>query len=95
MNDKNSHSNTNTLIKQGNIKAIINWYKITTTKAKASNKHTSLKPTNNLKQLKKLFNILPPSIIYEKYPYLCLTFVLIYNIILNEKRKEDVFISPD
>ena len=66
-----------------------------TTNASAASKHISLKPTNNLKQLKKLFNILPPNIIYEKYKYLCLTFVLIYNIIFNEKRKEDVFISPD
>jgi len=66
-----------------------------TTSAKEASKHINLKPTNSLKQLKKLFNILPPNIIYEKYSYLCLTFVLIYNIILNEKRKVDVFISPD
>ena len=66
-----------------------------TTNASAASKHISLKPTNNLKQLKKLFNILPPSIKYAKMLILCLTFVLIYNIILNEKRKVDVFISPD
>ena len=54
-------------MKQGNIKAIINWYNIIITSDIAANKHISLKPTNNLKQLKKLFNILPPSIIYEKY----------------------------
>ena len=37
------------------------------TNTKEAKKQSSLKPTNNLKQLKKLFNILPPSIIYEKY----------------------------
>ncbi len=66
-----------------------------TTRASRANKHINLKPTNSLKQLKKLFNILSPNIIYDKYLYLCLTFVTIYNIIKNEKRKEDVFISPD
>lgn len=40
---------------------------MTTTKANSNNKHISLKPTNHLKQLKNLFNILPPIIIYEKY----------------------------
>ena len=65
------------------------------TRAIEDNRHSNLNPTKSLKQLKKLFNILSPSIIYEKYFILCLTFALIYNIIFNEKRKEDVFISPD
>ena len=92
---RNSHNNTKTLIKQGNISAIINWYNIMIVSAITRSKQISLNPTKSLKQLKKLFNIRPPSIIYEKYYDLCLTFVLIYNIIFNEKRKEDVFISPD
>lgn len=58
-------------------------------------KHINLKPANNRKQLKKLFSILSPNIIYEKNYELCLTFIIIYNIIFNEKRKADVFISPD
>jgi len=45
----------------------------------------NFKPTKNLKQLKKLFNILPPSIKYEKKLILCLTFVYYYNIIYNEE----------
>ena len=75
MNSMNSIINTNTFIKQGNINVIINWYKIIIVRDKTINRHISFNPTNNLKQLKKLFNILPPSIIYEKYWYLCLTFV--------------------
>ena len=74
MNDKNSNNNTKTLIKQGNNKVIINWYNITITKTIEANKQINLKPANNLKQLKKLFNILPPNIIYEKIVYMCLTF---------------------
>ena len=67
MNSMNSIINTNTFIKQGNINVIINWYKIIIVRDKTINRHISFNPTNNLKQLKKLFNILSPTIIYEKY----------------------------
>ena len=56
---------------------------------------TSFNPAKKRKQLKKLLNILSPSIKYAKNYNLCLTFAINYNIILNEKRKVDVFISPD
>ena len=68
---------------------------MTITKTIHKSRVINFKPTKNLKQLKKLFNILPPIIKYEKYIILCLTFVYYYNIIYNEKRKADVFISPD
>ncbi len=45
------------------------------TKAIQISKVINFKPTKNLKQLKKLFNILPPIIKYEKNTILCLTFV--------------------
>lgn len=95
MNNKNSQNRTNTLKKQGNIRVIINWYVITITKIIHKIKQINLKPTKQRKILKKLFNIISPSINYAKYYTWCLTFVKIYNIILNEKRKADVFISPD
>ena len=81
----NSKNKTNTLIKQGNINVIIKWYKIIITKTIHRSRVINFKPTKNLKQLKKLFNILPPIIKYEKYSILCLTFVIYYNIIYNEE----------
>ena len=39
---------------------------MTITKTKHPSKANSLSPAKNLKQLKKLFNILPPSIKYAK-----------------------------
>ncbi len=48
---------------------------MTITKTIHKRRVISFKPTKNLKQLKKLFNILPPIINYEKDVNLCLTFV--------------------
>lgn len=68
---------------------------MTITKTIHRSRQINLKPTKQRKIFKKLFNIISPSIKYAKYYTWCLTFVKIYNIILNEKRKVDVFISPD
>ena len=64
------------MIKQGNINVIIKWYRITITKTIVKSKVINFKPTKNRKQLKKLFNILPPSIKYAKKRQFVLDFCL-------------------
>lgn len=49
---------------------------MTITKTIVKSKVINFKPTKNLKQLKKLFNILPPSIKYAKKRQFVLDFCL-------------------
>ena len=57
MKDKNSQKSTKTLIKQGRIKVIINWYIIIIINAIQVRRQINFKPAKNLKQLKKLLSI--------------------------------------
>ena len=66
MKVRNNKNNTNTFKKHGIISVIMKWYVITIIKTIDKIKVTNLIPIKNLKQLKKLFSILSPSIKYAK-----------------------------